>query len=62
VTVSAGLAVAPPDGTSPKRLLRAADVRLYEAKHRGRDRLVAPAPAEGDPGATPATVRAVFSR
>jgi len=61
VTVSAGLAVAPEDGTSPGRLLRAADVRLYEAKHRGRDRLVAPAPAEPDSEAAAAGVPAVLS-
>jgi len=59
VTVSAGLAVAPADGASPGRLLRAADARLYRAKHDGRDRLVAPEPGAGQ---APSCLRIAVSR
>ena len=41
VTVSIGLAWAPKDGTTPQEILNAADEALYEAKRRGRDRIVA---------------------
>ncbi|GIG27513.1 hypothetical protein Cma02nite_01130 [Cellulomonas marina] len=40
VTVSIGVAVAPDAGTSPERLLHAADLALYGAKAEGRDRVV----------------------
>lgn len=39
-TVSAGVAVFPDDGDTPEDLLQAADRNLYEAKSRGRDRVV----------------------
>lgn len=39
VTLSAGIASAPRNGTSPETLLRAADVALYRAKREGRDRV-----------------------
>ncbi|RKH43781.1 response regulator [Corallococcus sicarius] len=39
VTFSAGLAVAPQDGTTPEELLRVADARLYRAKANGRNRI-----------------------
>ena len=39
-TVSMGLAVFPLEGQSPEQLLKLADDRLYEAKHRGRNQLV----------------------
>ena len=39
VTFSAGLAVAPRDGTTLDELLRAADARLYRAKENGRNRI-----------------------
>ncbi|MFP2898924.1 diguanylate cyclase [Corallococcus sp. 4LFB] len=39
VTFSAGLAVAPQDGTTLDELLRAADARLYRAKENGRNRI-----------------------
>ena len=40
VTVSIGIAVFPQHGAKPQTLLRAADQALYEAKGRGRDRIV----------------------
>jgi two-component system, cell cycle response regulator len=40
VTVSIGIAVFPEHGAKPQTLLRAADQALYEAKGRGRDRVV----------------------
>ncbi|MFN8573266.1 MAG: GGDEF domain-containing protein [Gemmatimonadaceae bacterium] len=40
MTVSGGVASAPADGTSAAELLRAADLRLFEAKRAGRNRLV----------------------
>lgn len=40
VTVSAGIAAYPDDGTSPSALLAAADHALYAAKDTGRDRAV----------------------
>jgi two-component system, cell cycle response regulator len=40
VTVSIGIAVFPRHGTKPQSLVRAADQALYEAKGRGRDRVV----------------------
>jgi diguanylate cyclase (GGDEF)-like protein len=39
VTFSAGLAVAPQDGTDVEALLRAADERLYRAKSQGGNRI-----------------------
>ena len=41
VSISAGLAHAPTHGTEPRSLYVAADAALYEAKRRGRDRVVA---------------------
>lgn len=41
--VSIGLAACPADGTTWHDLYRAADERLYQAKHQGRDRVVASA-------------------
>jgi diguanylate cyclase (GGDEF)-like protein len=41
VTFSAGLAVAPADGTTLDELLRVADARLYRAKENGRNRIEA---------------------
>ncbi len=40
VSISAGVAVFPLHGSSPKRLMEAADAALYEAKKSGRDRVV----------------------
>jgi two-component system cell cycle response regulator len=42
VTVSAGLAAFPPDGTTRDELTTAADERLYGAKRHGGNRLAAP--------------------
>ncbi len=39
-TFSGGLAEYPSDGTTAEELIRRADVRLYEAKRSGRDRIV----------------------
>jgi diguanylate cyclase (GGDEF)-like protein/PAS domain S-box-containing protein len=41
VTVSVGVAALPEHGTSPKKLLEAADAALYRAKRNGRDRVIA---------------------
>ena len=41
VTVSIGIACAPQDGTIPQEIMNALDEALYEAKRRGRDRIVA---------------------
>jgi diguanylate cyclase (GGDEF)-like protein len=49
VTFSAGVAGFPDDGSSVDELLRAADRRLYEAKRRGRGRVVAPVETEKTP-------------
>jgi diguanylate cyclase (GGDEF)-like protein len=40
VTASIGLAVAPENGTTADELMRHADIALYEAKARGRDRAI----------------------
>jgi diguanylate cyclase (GGDEF)-like protein len=41
ITISLGVAVYPQHGEDPEALLRAADKALYQAKHAGRDRVVA---------------------
>jgi diguanylate cyclase (GGDEF)-like protein len=54
ITVSAGLASWPEDGLTPADLLNRADQRLFDAKHRGRNRIVGPlAGPVKDPAATP---------
>lgn len=40
ITASIGIAVAGNDGTGPERLLKIADMALYQAKQSGRDRVV----------------------
>ena len=40
ITLSLGVALFPDHGTTGKVLLQAADAALYEAKHKGRDRVV----------------------
>jgi diguanylate cyclase len=48
VTISVGVATLGPELPDAQALLRAADAALYEAKHRGRNRVVAAAsPAKG---------------
>ena len=41
LTISAGIATAPEDGTEPVAIIRASDVALYDAKRRGRNRVIA---------------------
>jgi len=43
ITISLGVAAFPEHGTTPDTLIRAADQALYDAKYRGRDRVVAAA-------------------
>jgi diguanylate cyclase (GGDEF)-like protein len=40
ITISLGVAAYPDHGTTPDSLIRAADQALYDAKFRGRDRVV----------------------
>jgi hypothetical protein len=40
ITISAGIAASPIHGSSPKQILAAADVALYQAKKSGRDCIV----------------------
>lgn len=49
VTVSIGCATFPQHGTTPQPLLRAADFAMYEAKNRGRNRLVLADELDGPP-------------
>jgi len=41
ITISAGVAVFPDHGTTPRELMAAADAALYEAKGNGRDQVIA---------------------
>lgn len=50
VTVSVGVAGWPEDGADIGEVLARADARLYEAKRRGRDRIVGPAGGGAPPG------------
>ncbi|MGB5834591.1 MAG: diguanylate cyclase [Thiohalocapsa sp.] len=50
VTLSAGVAVYPKDGSEVNALVRAADANLYKAKQKGRNRVVVVANGELDPG------------
>jgi diguanylate cyclase (GGDEF)-like protein len=51
VTISVGVASLPADGVDGLEVLNQADVRLYEAKHAGRDAVVGPAPQAEPPAA-----------
>jgi diguanylate cyclase (GGDEF)-like protein/PAS domain S-box-containing protein len=46
VTISVGVATFPTHGMSPKELMAAADVALYEAKRGGRDQVAVASPAK----------------
>ena len=62
ITVSVGVAALPQHGTSPQKLLEAADAALYCAKREGRDRVVdAALPSVPDPEATPVDTAKPFS-
>ncbi|ARU55102.1 hypothetical protein OLMES_1016 [Oleiphilus messinensis] len=55
VTISIGVSVYPIHGTTPDRLLNAADTALYQAKHEGRNKVCcAPAPDNIRPIQSPA--------
>ena len=49
VTISAGVGSWPADGETFDAVLERADTRLFEAKRRGRNRVVAPEPPFLDP-------------
>jgi diguanylate cyclase (GGDEF)-like protein len=49
VTISVGVASLPADGVDGLEVLNQADMRLYEAKHAGRDAVVGPAPQSEPP-------------
>lgn len=51
VTISVGVASLPADGVDGLEVLNQADMRLYEAKHGGRDTVVGPAPQAEPPAA-----------
>jgi diguanylate cyclase (GGDEF)-like protein len=51
VTISAGVASLPADGVDGFEVLNQADMRLYEAKHAGRNAVVGPQVAEQPPAA-----------
>ena len=51
VTISVGVASLPADGIDGYEVLNQADMRLYEAKHAGRNAVVGPAPGEEPPAA-----------
>jgi diguanylate cyclase (GGDEF)-like protein len=51
VTVSVGVASLPADGIDGFEVLNQADMRLYEAKHAGRNAVVGPAAADTPPAA-----------
>src|SRR5512146_3264631 len=51
VTISVGVASLPADGVDGLEVLNQADMRLYEAKHAGRDAVVGPAPQAEPPAA-----------
>jgi diguanylate cyclase (GGDEF)-like protein len=51
VTISAGVASLPADGIEGYEVLNQADMRLYEAKHAGRNAVVGPAAADIPPAA-----------
>jgi diguanylate cyclase (GGDEF)-like protein len=51
VTISAGVASLPADGIDGFEVLNQADMRLYEAKHAGRNAVVGPAAADVPPAA-----------
>ncbi len=51
VTISVGVASLPADGMDGYEVLNQADMRLYEAKHAGRNAVVGPEPREDPPAA-----------
>jgi diguanylate cyclase (GGDEF)-like protein len=48
LSMSLGIAMFPEHGATSQRVLNAADGALYEAKHRGRDRIVVASPDTAD--------------
>jgi diguanylate cyclase (GGDEF)-like protein len=48
ITISAGVAVFPDHGITPREVMAAADAALYEAKRNGRDQVVTAAVSRGE--------------
>jgi diguanylate cyclase (GGDEF)-like protein len=57
ITISAGVAVFPDHGTTPREVIAAADAALYEAKRNGRDQVAVALPKAGEEISLPASTK-----
>ena len=57
ITISAGVAVFPDHGTTPREVIAAADAALYEAKRNGRDQVAVALPKTGEEISLPASTK-----